>query len=99
MEVPLWFVRRHIKAFLFGVKVSEMSYFYKDLLTCGFGSIFWVLLLTVAFLFFSFLFLNQSNFLTMVELDSVQLSSLLSMKNTRETLSLEKKKKGKKLAG
>lgn len=47
-------IKKHIKAFLVGVKVSEMYYFYKDLLNCGFWSIFYVLFLTVSFLFFSF---------------------------------------------
>lgn len=56
-------VKKHIKTFLVGVKVSEMYYFYKDLLKCGFWSIFYALFLTVPFLFFSFL--NQSDFLTM----------------------------------
>lgn len=86
-------IKRHIKAFLVGVKVSEMHYFCKDLLNCGFCSIFHVLFLTVPFLFLFFSFLNQSNSLTMVELDSVQLSPLLSMKNTAESLSVGKKNK------
>lgn len=37
-----------------------MYFFYKDLLKCGFWSIFYALFLTLPFLFFSFLFLNQN---------------------------------------
>lgn len=78
---------KYIKAFLVGDKASEIYYYNKDLLSCGFWSILHVFL---PFYSFSFLFLNQSNFQTMLEQDSVQLSSLLPMKGTTETLSVQK---------